>query len=77
MPEPTTSKPAAADPAVPGAAVPDPGPATEAEPPAPAARVMNEEDRAPMGLTVRVFIYLVAVHFFVGFLFLLFKLGGA
>ncbi|MBT2385107.1 DUF6126 family protein [Streptomyces sp. ISL-11] len=38
---------------------------------------MNEEDRAPMGMTVRVVIYLVAVHFFAGFLFLLFYLAGA
>ncbi|MFI9201999.1 DUF6126 family protein [Streptomyces sp. NPDC053048] len=36
-----------------------------------------EEDRAPMGMTVRVFIYLVAVHFIVAFFFLLFYLGGA
>ncbi|WP_179079117.1 DUF6126 family protein [Streptomyces rectiverticillatus] len=37
---------------------------------------MDEEDRAPMGMTVRVVIYLVAVHFFAGFLFLLFYLAG-
>lgn len=43
----------------------------------PAPKVMNEEDRAPMSLTVRVFIYLVGVHFIAAFLFLLFYLGGA
>ncbi|GAA2721405.1 MULTISPECIES: DUF6126 family protein [Streptomyces] len=37
----------------------------------------HEEDRAPMGMTVRVFIYLVAVHFIAAFMFLLFYLGGA
>nr|WP_228775082.1 DUF6126 family protein [Streptomyces roseoverticillatus] len=37
---------------------------------------MDEEDRAPMGMTVRVVIYLVAVHFFAAFLFLLFFLAG-
>ncbi|GAA0447323.1 DUF6126 family protein [Streptomyces stramineus] len=37
---------------------------------------MNEEDRAPMGMTVRVIIYLVAVHFFAAFLFMLFYLAG-
>ncbi|MBB5121251.1 DUF6126 family protein [Streptomyces eurocidicus] len=42
----------------------------------PAVRHMNEEDRAPMGMTVRVIIYLVAVHFFAAFLFLLFYLAG-
>ncbi|MCD9140717.1 DUF6126 family protein [Streptomyces albireticuli] len=42
----------------------------------PAVRRMNEEDRAPMGMTVRVIIYLVAVHFFAAFLFLLFFLAG-
>ncbi|GHG46804.1 DUF6126 family protein [Streptomyces griseocarneus] len=41
------------------------------------ARDFVEEDRAPMGMTVRVFIYLVAVHFIVAFFFLLFYLGGA
>ncbi|MET7760962.1 DUF6126 family protein [Streptomyces sp. NPDC005336] len=43
----------------------------------PAPKVMNEEDRAPMSLTVRVFIYLVGVHFIAAFLFMLFYLGGA
>ncbi|MGO4420091.1 DUF6126 family protein [Streptomyces sp. MCAF7] len=38
---------------------------------------MREEDRAPMGLTIRVFIYLVGVHFIAAFLFLLFYLAGA
>ncbi|MGK5640742.1 DUF6126 family protein [Streptomyces sp. URMC 126] len=33
------------------------------------------EDRAPMGMAVRVFIYLVAVHFISAFFFLLFYLG--
>ncbi|MFF4406109.1 DUF6126 family protein [Streptomyces sp. NPDC002536] len=36
-----------------------------------------EEDRAPMGMTIRVFIYLVAVHFIVAFFFLIFWLAGA
>ncbi|MCF3102491.1 hypothetical protein IPZ58_12970 [Streptomyces roseoverticillatus] len=44
--------------------------------PAGAAKRMDEEDRAPMGMTVRVVIYLVAVHFFAAFLFLLFFLAG-
>lgn len=35
------------------------------------------EDRAPLGFKVRVFIYLVGVHFIAGFLYLLFYLGGA
>ncbi|MEK8173071.1 DUF6126 family protein [Streptomyces sp. M19] len=30
----------------------------------------------PVGLTIRVFIYLVGVHFIAGFLFLLFYLGA-
>ncbi|SCF78442.1 hypothetical protein GA0115260_1024313 [Streptomyces sp. MnatMP-M27] len=37
----------------------------------------REEDRAPMTFTVRVFIYLVGVHFIAGFLFLLFYVAGA
>ncbi|MEU1816024.1 DUF6126 family protein [Streptomyces roseifaciens] len=41
-----------------------------------AGKRMDEEDRAPMGMTVRVVIYLVAVHFFAAFLFLLFFLAG-
>ncbi|MGK5544382.1 DUF6126 family protein [Streptomyces sp. URMC 127] len=41
-----------------------------------AGKRMDEEDRAPMGMTVRVIIYLVAVHFFAAFLFLLFFLAG-
>ncbi|WP_432038030.1 DUF6126 family protein [Streptomyces cucumeris] len=41
------------------------------------AKSANEEDRAPMTFTVRVFIYLVGVHFIAGFLFLLFYLAGA
>ncbi|MCC3774120.1 DUF6126 family protein [Streptomyces sp. UNOB3_S3] len=41
------------------------------------AKQFHEEDRAPMGMTFRVFVYLVAVHFIVAFFFLLFYLGGA
>ncbi|NEW76828.1 DUF6126 family protein [Streptomyces rhizosphaericus] len=37
----------------------------------------NEEDRAPMSFTVRVFIYLVGVHFIAAFLFFLFYVAGA
>ncbi|GAA2341267.1 hypothetical protein SVIO_080980 [Streptomyces violaceusniger] len=37
----------------------------------------NEEDRAPMTFTVRVFIYLVGVHFIAAFLFFLFYVAGA
>ncbi|WEV24732.1 DUF6126 family protein [Streptomyces sp. 71268] len=37
---------------------------------------MNEEDRAPWGLTIRVTFYLVGVHIFAAFLFLLFHLGA-
>lgn len=40
-------------------------------------KAVREEDRAPMGFSIRVFIYLVGVHFIAGFLFLLFYLGGA
>ncbi|MEU8826685.1 DUF6126 family protein [Streptomyces sp. NPDC048636] len=46
---------------------------TDAQP----AKGPDEEDRAPMTLTVRVFVYLVGVHFIAGFLFLLFYLAGA
>ncbi|MFI1972261.1 DUF6126 family protein [Streptomyces cinnamoneus] len=41
------------------------------------AKHVVEEDRAPMGMTVRVFIYLVAVHFIAAFFFLIFYLAGA
>lgn len=40
------------------------------------AKRFQEEDRAPMGMAVRVAIYLVAVHFIAAFFFLLFYLGG-
>ncbi|MEU5421201.1 DUF6126 family protein [Streptomyces sp. NPDC020799] len=54
---------------------------TTAAPAAPAAltskKKVNEQDRAPIAITIRIFIYLVAVHFFAGFLFLLFYLAGA
>ncbi|MDX3229992.1 DUF6126 family protein [Streptomyces sp. ME19-01-6] len=43
----------------------------------PDGEAMREEDRAPMGLSIRVFIYLVGVHFIAAFLFLLFYLAGA
>ncbi|MCP9205849.1 DUF6126 family protein [Streptomyces cucumeris] len=52
-------------------------PGTAGTPPARAATTPDEEDRAPMTFTVRVFIYLVGVHFIAGFLFLLFYLAGA
>lgn len=48
-----------------------------AAPAAPGAKKVNEQDRAPIAITIRIFIYLVAVHFFAGFLFLLFYLAGA
>jgi hypothetical protein len=35
------------------------------------------ERNAPIGFKVRVVIYLVGVHFFAGFLFLVFHLAGA
>ncbi|MGY0057445.1 DUF6126 family protein [Streptomyces sp. LZ34] len=44
---------------------------------APNGEAVQEEDRAPMGLSIRVFIYLVGVHFIAAFLFLLFYLAGA
>lgn len=51
---------------------------TPADAPTTKARTSpNEEDRAPMTFTVRVFIYLVGVHFIAGFLFLLFYVAGA
>ncbi|MEV5508284.1 DUF6126 family protein [Streptomyces orinoci] len=34
------------------------------------------EERTPAGIAVRVFIYLVAVHFIAAFFFLIFYLGG-
>ncbi|MEU4894472.1 DUF6126 family protein [Streptomyces sp. NPDC044780] len=46
-------------------------------PPASARTGPNEEDRAPMTFTVRVFIYLVGVHFIAAFLFFLFYVAGA
>ncbi|MGW1073405.1 DUF6126 family protein [Streptomyces sp. NPDC002537] len=42
-----------------------------------AKKVVKEQDRAPIAITIRIFIYLVAVHFFAGFLFLLFYVAGA
>ncbi|MFD5385215.1 DUF6126 family protein [Streptomyces sp. NPDC127074] len=45
-------------------------------PPTPARTGPNEEDRAPMSFTVRVFIYLVGVHFIAAFLFFLFYVAG-
>ncbi|MCC3767333.1 DUF6126 family protein [Streptomyces sp. UNOC14_S4] len=42
-----------------------------------AKKKVNEQDRAPLAITIRIFIYLVAVHFFAGFLFLLFYVAGA
>ncbi|MGW5446620.1 DUF6126 family protein [Streptomyces asiaticus] len=42
----------------------------------PARTGPNEEDRAPMSFTVRVFIYLVGVHFIAAFLFFLFYVAG-
>ncbi|MBB4781807.1 DUF6126 family protein [Streptomyces rapamycinicus] len=46
-------------------------------PATPARSGPNEEDRAPMTFTVRVFIYLVGVHFIAAFLFFLFYVAGA
>lgn len=46
-------------------------------PATPARTGPNEEDRAPMTFTVRVFIYLVGVHFIAAFLFFLFYVAGA
>ncbi|MGV9849551.1 DUF6126 family protein [Streptomyces sp. NPDC003442] len=45
-------------------------------PATPARTGPNEEDRAPMSFTVRVFIYLVGVHFIAAFLFFLFYVAG-
>ncbi|MER0244106.1 DUF6126 family protein [Streptomyces sp. HSW2009] len=66
-------------PPAPHAPVPAPAPAPAAgadEGEAPAGKAMNEEDRAPWGLTIRVSFYLVGVHIFAAFLFLLFHLGA-
>ncbi|MFI0738918.1 DUF6126 family protein [Streptomyces sp. NPDC021100] len=52
-----------------------PEPAAPAAPAAPVKEAAQVEDRAPMGMAVRVFIYLVAVHFISAFFFLLFYLG--
>lgn len=49
---------------------------TRTNPPARARTGPNEEDRAPMSFTVRVFIYLVGVHFIAAFLFFLFYVAG-
>ncbi|WP_150112886.1 DUF6126 family protein [Streptomyces violaceusniger] len=49
---------------------------TRTDPPARARTGPNEEDRAPMSFTVRVFIYLVGVHFIAAFLFFLFYVAG-
>ncbi|MBC3982372.1 hypothetical protein H8N01_07320 [Streptomyces sp. AC536] len=56
------------DPVVPGSVEPGPVRVERA--------AMNEEDRAPWGLTIRVTFYLVGVHIFAAFLFLLFHLGA-
>ncbi|WP_198427450.1 DUF6126 family protein [Streptomyces buecherae] len=58
----------APDPVKPGSVEPGPVGADRA--------AMNEEDRAPWGLTIRVTFYLVGVHIFAAFLFLLFHLGA-
>ncbi|WP_253209379.1 DUF6126 family protein [Streptomyces niphimycinicus] len=50
---------------------------TPTDPPVRARTGPNEEDRAPMSFTVRVFIYLVGVHFIAAFLFFLFYVAGA
>ncbi|MEU5611573.1 DUF6126 family protein [Streptomyces sparsogenes] len=55
----------------------DSTPATGATGNAARGEPLQEEDRAPMAFSVRVFIYLVGVHFIAAFLFLLFYLGGA
>jgi len=39
--------------------------------------VTREQDRAPIPVSVRVFIYVVGVHVFAGFLYLLFYLGAS
>lgn len=49
---------------------------TRADPTMHARTGPNEEDRAPMSFTVRVFIYLVGVHFIAAFLFFLFYVAG-
>ncbi|MBZ4319847.1 DUF6126 family protein [Streptomyces huiliensis] len=53
----------------------DTAPKATAPAPAPTKQEAQVEDRAPMGMAVRVFIYLVAVHFISAFFFLLFYLG--
>ncbi|MBC2877637.1 MULTISPECIES: DUF6126 family protein [Streptomyces] len=74
--------PAAHDAGTAPAAPPEPAtpaasatPVTSATPAAPVKEAAQVEDRAPMGMAVRVFIYLVAVHFISAFFFLLFYLG--
>ncbi|EMF00774.1 hypothetical protein J7W19_25785 [Streptomyces mobaraensis NBRC 13819 = DSM 40847] len=52
-----------------------PAPRAVSPDPAPLREAAQVEDRAPMGMAVRVFIYLVAVHFISAFFFLLFYLG--
>ncbi|MEU1803100.1 DUF6126 family protein [Streptomyces sp. NPDC019937] len=51
---------------------PKPDPATGAPP-----RTTREQDRAPIPVAVRVFIYVIGVHVFAGFLYLLFYLGAS
>ncbi|MBC3991973.1 hypothetical protein H8N00_24435 [Streptomyces sp. AC563] len=67
-PDPVKPDPVKPDPVVPGSVEPGPVRAERA--------AMNEEDRAPWGLTIRVTFYLVGVHIFAAFLFLLFHLGA-
>ncbi|WP_055549342.1 DUF6126 family protein [Streptomyces sp. NBRC 110028] len=40
-------------------------------------RTTREQDRAPIPVAVRVFIYVIGVHVFAGFLYLLFYLGAS
>ncbi|MFI2032977.1 DUF6126 family protein [Streptomyces buecherae] len=63
----------APDPVERGSVVPTP---VEPGPVGAGRAAMNEEDRAPWGLTIRVTFYLVGVHIFAAFLFLLFHLGA-
>jgi hypothetical protein len=43
----------------------------------PREKTVVTSGKAPMGFKVRAFVYLVGVHFFAGFFYLIFHLAGA
>ncbi|WP_235967531.1 DUF6126 family protein [Streptomyces mesophilus] len=57
-----------------GGAAHEPAGGTTSESPGGARRFI--EDKFPRGLVIRLFVYLIAGHFFAFFVYLLFVLGG-